>query len=251
MPPTPGRLREALMEVVVLVLVLLLFTRAHDAVGADVAVATDNARVLQSVERALHLDVEVAMNRWLAGHAALITPAVGLYRLYYVVLFAVLLWVLARHGNVYRHIRRTLVAMVGLALLVYWAIPMSPPRFALTGIVDIITEHDLGGGAAFREANLYSAMPSLHVAWSALAAYAAWCALRAAHPRAAWSAWVFPAAMVLDVLATGAHYTLDVGGSAVLLVTSIAAALGWGRLVERHGVRAGRPHLTGRGVPER
>lgn len=247
MPPTPGRgrlpsgwrqagsgrLREALIEVVVLVLVLLVFTRVHDAVGTDVVVATDNARVLQSVERALHLDVEVAMNRWLAGHGAMITPAVGLYRLYYVVLVAVLLWVFVRHGNVYRHVRRALVAMAGLALLVYWALPMSPPRFAQSGIVDIIAEHDLWGGTGLREANNYSAMPSLHVGWSALAAYATWCALRTAHPRAALSAWVFPAVMVADVLATGAHYVLDVAGGAALLGTSIAAALVWGRLVER------------------
>ena len=112
----PGRVQVALAETVLLVLVLLAFTRLHAAVGTDVAVATDNARALQSVERGLHLDIELATNRWLAGHEALITPAVLFYRLYYAVLLGVLLWIFLRHADFYRHVRRTFVAMAGLAL---------------------------------------------------------------------------------------------------------------------------------------
>lgn len=229
----PGRIQVALTEAVLLVLVLLAFTRLHAVVGTDVAVATDNARALQSVERGLHLDIELATNRWLVGHEALITPAVLFYRLYYAVLLGVLLWIFLRHADLYRHVRRTFVAMTGLALLVYWAIPMSPPRFAQAGIVDIVAEHDLLGSQAFREANNYSAMPSLHVGWSAWAAYGAWYALQRAYPRGALLAWVFPIVMVADVFATGNHYVLDVVGSALLLVASIAVARVWGHLVER------------------
>lgn len=32
--------------------------------------------------------------------------------------------------------------MAPLALLVFWLLPMSPPRFALPGIVDLLAEHD-------------------------------------------------------------------------------------------------------------
>jgi hypothetical protein len=76
-------------------------------------------------------------------------------------------------------------------------------------------------------------MPSVHVGWSAWAAYAAWSALRDEHPRGAMLAWVFPMAMVADVFATGNHYVLDVVGSALLLVASITVARVWGRLVGR------------------
>jgi hypothetical protein len=221
---TSGRVRAALTEVILLVLVLLVFSRAHAAVGTDVALATDNARALQSVEHRLHLDVELATNQWLVGHQVLITPAVLVYRLYYAVLLGVLVGVFLRHGDVYRHVRRTFVAMTGLALLVYWALPMSPPRFALPGVVDVIAEHDLLGGHAFREANSYSAMPSLHVGWSAWAAYAVWYALRRDHPRGALLAWMWPMVMVAVVLVTGNHFVLDVVGSAVLLVASVAIA---------------------------
>jgi hypothetical protein len=123
--------------------------------------------------------------------------------------------------------------MAVLALPVFWALPMSPPRFALPGVVDIIAGHDILNGDATREIgngqNHFSAMPSLHVGWSAWCAYAVWSALRASHPRLALLAWVFPLGMVAVVLTTGNHYVLDVAASAVLLVVSIGAATVWGR----------------------
>jgi PAP2 superfamily len=229
-----GRARTALLEVILLVLVLGAFTRLHSAVGRGVgAAATDNARALQSVERRLHLDIELTTNRWLVEHPALITPSVLVYRLYYAVLLGVVLWVLLQHTDVYRHVRRTFVAMTGLALLVFWALPMSPPRFAVPGVVDIVAEHDILSRPASGDANIFSAMPSLHVGWSAWAAYTAWSALRPTHPRAAWLAWAFPMVMVAVVFATGNHYVLDVVGSAALLGASVAVARVWGRLVER------------------
>ncbi len=225
-----GRLGLALREAALLALVLLIFSRVHALVGTDAATATTNALALQDVERFMNLDIELSMNAWLAGHPALILPAVLLYRLYYAVLLGVLVWVFVRHASVYRHVRRTFVVLCALALAVYWVVPMSPPRFALAGSVDIVAEHDLFGGAALHEAGSYSAMPSVHVAWSAWCAYAAWRALRGTHPRAAWAAWAFPAIMVVDVFATANHYVLDVVGSAVLLVASIAMARAWDRL---------------------
>jgi membrane-associated phospholipid phosphatase len=113
---------------------------------------------------------------------------------------------------------------------------MSPPRFALPGIVDIVAEHDILGRASQEIGhgrNLYSAMPSLHVGWSMWCAYAVWSAVRASHPRLALLSWVFPLLMAADVLATGNHYVLDIAGSAVLLAVSIAVASLWSRLAER------------------
>ncbi|RVX45967.1 PAP2 superfamily protein [Nonomuraea polychroma] len=227
----------ALVEVVGLLLVILLFSRLHAAAGKDVAAATANALTLQSIEHALHLDIALRANQWLTEHSALIQPAVYYYRLYYVAIIGVLVWVFVRHADVYVKVRRTLVAMAVLVLPVFWALPMSPPRFALPGVVDIIAEHDILGGHASRQIgsgqNLYSAMPSMHVGWSLWCAYAVWYALRASHPRLALLSWVFPLGMTAVVLTTGNHYVLDVAGSAVLLVVAIAAASVWGFLVER------------------
>jgi hypothetical protein len=163
--------RTAVAEVVLLAALLLAFTRLHAATGSDVAAATANAHALQAVEHTLHLNIELAMNRWLTEHDVLIPPAVLLYRLYYAFLVGILPWIFIRHAEVYLHVRRTFAAMTGLALLVFWALPMSPPRFALSGVVDVIAEHDILAGDPSRDmangANHFSAMPSLHVGWSA------------------------------------------------------------------------------------
>jgi len=237
-----GRRRAALVEGVVLLLAFLVFLRLHAAAGTDTAAATAHARALQSVEGVLHLDVEQGANAWLVGHPALIPPAVWFYRSYYVVVVGVLVWVFLRHAEVYLHVRRTLLAMIALVLPVFWALPMAPPRFALPGVVDVVAEHDVLGSNASRDtgsgANLYSAMPSLHVGWAAWCAYAVWSGLRASHPRAALSAWLFPLVMAADVLTTGNHYVLDVVGSAVLLGVSVAAARAWGHLAERRLARS-------------
>ena len=232
-PPVRARLREAAVEALLLVAVLVVFERLHAVVATDVDIATANAGALQGVERALHLDVELDLNRWLVARPWLMTPAVLVYRLYYVVLLGVVVWLFLRHADVYRHVRRTFVAICGLALLVYWAVPMSPPRFALGGVVDVVAENDLFGSHAFATASSYTAMPSVHVAWSAWAAYAAWCALRDRHPRAALAVWSFPALMVAVVFTTGNHYVLDVVGSVLVVAVAIELAELWGRAAAR------------------
>ncbi len=216
-----------LAEAVLLLLVFVVFTRLHAATGHDLSAAGIHARTLQTIERALGLDIELALNGWLAGQPVLITVAVLVYRSYYLAIVGVLVWVYVRHAEVYLVVRRTLVAMLVLILPVYWAMPMSPPRFSLPGVVDIVAEHDLVDRPA---SSGYTAMPSNHVALSAWCAYAVWLALRPAHPRLALLAWLFPLLMTAVVFTTGNHYVLDVVGSAALLGASIGVATLWGRL---------------------
>ncbi len=232
-------LRRPVIELVGLAVGYGLFSWLHNLAGTDVASATANAHALQGLEASVHLNVEGTANHWLAQHATLAQSAVVIYRLYYLPLAGVLLWVLFRHAELYPTVRRTLIVMASVALLVFWLFPVSPPRFALAGIVDVVTRHDPFSGGATREMpngqNLYSAMPSLHVGWSALCAYAAWLALRGQHPRSALLVWLFPVIMIGVVITTGAHYVVDVIGSAVLLTVSMAFATGWERwrLAER------------------
>lgn len=230
-----------LVEAGLLLLVLLFFSRVHAAAGQGVAdVATANAQALQAVERALHLDVTLSANRWLVEHPALIRPAVYYYRLYYVVIVAVLVWVYLRRADVYVRVRRALVAMLLLVLPVFWLLPMAPPRLALPGVVDVIAENDIFGGPMTGH-NMYSAMPSMHTAWSLWCAYAVWRGLRTTHPRPAWLPWLFPLGMMAVVLTTGNHYVLDIAGSVTLLLAAIAAASAWGRLAGRRRTRSSTP----------
>ena len=225
-----------LVELILLLLWFLLFTRLDAAVGKDVATANANALVLQSAEHAVHIDIERSANGWLAGNPVLSQLAVYLYRLYYAVVAGVLLWVFIRHADVYRKVRRTMVAMMVLVLPVYWAVPMSPPRFALPGAVDIVARYDIldqVSRKSWTSPSHHTAMPSLHVGWSLWCAYAVWSALWGTHPRLALLSWLFPLLMAADVFATGNHYVLDVAGSITLLAASIVAASTWGRLAAR------------------
>ena len=219
-----------------------VFTWLHNLAGTDIGAATRNAHALQFAERALGMDVELAANHWLAGHPVVSQAAVLYYRLYYLPIAGVLLWVTFRHPEIYRTVRRILVVMAPLALLIFWLMPTSPLRFALPGIIDIVAAHDLFGRTASVDLtngqNHFSAMPSLHVGWSALCAYAAWLALRGRHPRLAMLAWLFPAIMIAVVITTGNHYILDVAGSALLLTVSIIAATAWKRNRHRPGTQA-------------
>ncbi|MEA5367382.1 phosphatase PAP2 family protein [Amycolatopsis sp., V23-08] len=250
---TGGR-PAVLVELVLLLLWFLLFARLDAAVGQDFAAADAHALALQAAEHAVHLDVERSANAWLAANPVLGHLAVYLYRLYYVVVAGVLLWVFTRHAGVYRRVRRTMVAMTALVLPVYWAVPMSPPRFALPGAVDIVAGYDILGQAgreSWTHPSHWTAMPSMHVGWSLWCAYAVWTALRGTRPRLALAAWSFPLLMTADVLATANHYVLDVAGSVALLAAAIAVAALWGRLAGsgtagRDTAAAGR-RLTSRG----
>jgi PAP2 superfamily protein len=218
------------------VLWFLVFTRLAAAAGQDFAAANANALALQSIEHAVHIDIERRANDWLAGNPVPGHLAVYLYRLYYAVVAGTLLWVFIRHAEVYRKVRRTMVAMTVLVLPAYWAVPMAPPRSALPGAVDIVARYDIVGRASresWTHPTHYTAMPSLHVGWSLWCAYAVWSALRGAHPRLAPVAWLFPLLMAADVLATGNHYVLDIAGSIALLAVSIVAASTGGYLVAR------------------
>jgi hypothetical protein len=232
---TPARRHAWYVELATLVVVLVLFGYLHALAGKAVGAAAAHGSTVQTIERALHLDVERAVNAWLAGGptwAQLV--AVYVYRSYYLVVAGVLMWLYARRPESYLVARRTLVTMLALVLAVYWAVPLAPPRFALPGVVDVVALHDpFGHGAARASGNLYSAMPSLHVGLAAWCAYAVWHALRRSHPRAAWLAWLFPLLMVAVVLTTGNHYVLDVVGAAAVLAVSVVVAREWGRLASR------------------
>lgn len=207
---------------------LFIFARVQAAAGRDAAVATANALRLQSIERTLHIDIVPAANAWLADHVALSHAAVYVYRLYYVAVLGVLVWVYVRHADVYRPVRRTMIAMTALVLPVYFAVPLSPPRYAMPGVVDILALYDIVDTGA---PNHYTAMPSMHVGWSLWCAYAVWTALRRTRPRLALLAWAFPALMIAIVIGTGNHYVLDVVGSVLLLAAAVLASSGWAGVV--------------------
>jgi membrane-associated phospholipid phosphatase len=132
-------------------------------------------------------------------------------------------------------LRRVFAVSLVFALVGFAAFPVAPPRLlpANRGFVDTLLAYgpryygDAHGSGVFNAGgrlpslvNVYAAMPSMHVAWSALAG-----ALLAAAIGRRWArslAVVHPTAMAFAVVVTGNHYVLDVIGGLIVLGLAVA-----------------------------
>ena len=193
--------------------------------------AIDHGRGLLHLERVLHLDPELTLNRWLSAHH-LLASALSYYydNAHFIVTLGLLGWLWWRRVEDYRPLRNMLVLVNVVGLAVFWLYPVAPPRM-LPGFQDVVAaSHTLGSwhtGSLASAANQLAAMPSLHMAW------AVWCGvvLWRTPPRA--QVWVrvrralallYPCLTALAVMATGNHYLLDIlGGVATAALAGLLA----------------------------
>jgi hypothetical protein len=195
------------------------FATGYDEVRAlhgDVAVAgLRHGRAVLAVDRAWHLSWAEPLNRWLSAHHTVGQTLSSYYFVMHLGMTALVLLLLWLRSDTYRRQRNVLVVASLVGLAVYWAYPVAPPRM-LAGFHD--TVRDLLP-AAYRleaaKANLYAAVPSLHLAW------AIWCGVALWALSGAW--WVrtiavaHPVITAVTVLATGNHYTFDLLAGAALV----------------------------------
>ena len=200
------------VEVIIIGTGYVLYQGVQIFVTGSEASAVSRADWIWQAQSYLHLNPEVAINHWVAGNDFLLYSTGYFYGiLHFAVTPLVLIWVRLRHHSHYAMLRNTLVGTSLVALLMYWVIPLAPPRLSMGNIVDtlrvenILSAGDPTGPASM--ANQYAAMPSLHVAWAiwvALALYVCLC------PRTwRWLAWIYPAATTFVVIGTGNHFIAD------------------------------------------
>jgi len=191
--------------------------------------ANSNGGRLLSWEQALHIAPEHALNQLLWHVTALAVVASYIYAtLHFIVTPAVLIWLYRRHPGVYRSARTTVALGTGIALVVFWLVPTTPPRL-LPGdhIHDILASvHQWGwwggDGSAPRGlgglTNQLAAMPSLHVGW---ALWSGWLVARyARHISVRVLGAFYPVVVTLVVMGTGNHYLLDALGGTVVIALS-------------------------------
>lgn len=164
------------------------------------------------LERALHLDPELTLNRWLSAHQTLGAVLSDYYdNAHFVVTLGLLGWLWWKRAEIYRPLRNSLVLINVIGFVVFWSYPVAPPRM-LAGFSDVVANTGAFGswhtGTLASAANQLAAMPSLHIAW------ALWCSLVIWRLSArAWAralAILYPLLTAFAVLATGNHYTLDI-----------------------------------------
>jgi hypothetical protein len=178
-----------------------------------------------------HLDAELALNRWLAGHLSLGRFLGDYYdTAHFAVTLALLGWVWWRYGNRYRYLRNALVGINVIGFAVFWLYPVAPPRM-LPGFVDVVAvTHSIGAwssGALASQANEYAAMPSLHLGWAVWSAVAVWAFRRDVLSRALAGAYVVVTALV--VMGTANHYFLDIVAGVATAALSASIAWWWER----------------------
>ncbi len=188
--------------------------------------AFENATQVASLESALGLSDEGRLNAFLTRHDWLEIIASYYYvSLHYVVTSVVLIWLWRRRDRDYAAMRSSLVIASAIALVIYAAWPMAPPRYAMSGAVD--TVHDVlasGGHGVAGWVNDIAAMPSMHVGW------ALWCAVvvvRLGTHRLRHLAWLYPLVTTLVVIATANHYLLDAVGGVVVVAIPLYLTGAW------------------------
>jgi hypothetical protein len=220
------------LELAVIGWLFWLYDVINDWAPIRQLLAVRNAMGVLSLEHSLHLDPELALNRWLAAHSVVAVPASYYYFFAHaVVTFALLAWLWWSRPALYVRLRTQLVIINLIAFVVFWRYPLAPPRmFPGLGYHDVIaTSHALvswHSSVLVHEADQLGAMPSLHVAWAAWCGLALWqlCRRRAV----AVLAIAYPLLTSFVVIATGNHYLLDVlaGFATVLAALALHWALG-------------------------
>ncbi|MWA02830.1 hypothetical protein F8568_021110 [Actinomadura sp. LD22] len=227
----PRRKRPWLIGELAIVFVLLqVYGYIRSLADTRYGPALAHGHDVLSIEKHLGLDVELRTNHWLTRHHDLSEVAVWIYQHMHTgfTMGILLLCYLAGPG-VYRPARNALVLTNLAGLVVFFVLPVMPPRLLPDeGFVDSValagygTVHSPGGV----EADQFAAMPSLHMGWAVWVAVVIM-ALLPRH-RVRWLAVLHPVVTAIVVVITANHYVLDViAGVAVSMAALFGTGLVW------------------------
>lgn len=138
-------------------------------------------------------------------------------------------WLYRRRASAYPFVRNAFFVANGIALAVFVAFPVAPPRLMTTeGFIDtlsIISGINLHGGELSGWFNPYAAVPSMHFAYALMVGVVAAALLRR------WVARLvvltYPAVVFITIVGTGNHYVLDAlaGGLVMIAAFGLTAAV--------------------------
>jgi PAP2 superfamily len=185
--------------------------------------AVDSGRQIARLEQILGWPSGAAMQAPVLGHEWVMRIADTYYATAHITVFIVTLaWVFLRHREDWPFTRTTIFLTTAACLLIQYK-PVAPPRLIPElGVVDTAARTGLSVYDAIPGANQYSAMPSVHIAWSAAVALLV---IVIARSPWRWLALLHPVATTWVVVVTGNHYLMDAAVAVVLLAAACAVAL--------------------------
>jgi hypothetical protein len=236
------------IEVATLVALYAIYEIVRGQGHATVAVARQHTHWVVDLERGLHVFGERAVQ-----HAVDTVPAVPtLLGVAYIVLHFVgttgfLVWVYRSHRDRFPVVRNTIIAATGIALVLYVLFPVAPPRLAQLGFADTVS-HDakvnLSSSLLSSLYNPFAAVPSLHFGYALLVGVTVATLARSRIVRLL--AGIYPAVMLLVIVATGNHFFFDAAAGAVAIGAGylIASRFGYATRAPRRRPAAGSVAAT-------
>jgi len=231
------------------VLIIVGFAMAYDEVrslhGNVVATGLRHGRDVLHLDRTLHLNWSEPMNHWLVHHDWIGDALSGYYVVMHLGMTSLTLLILWVHGPRYRYHRNVLLLLSVIGLVVYWLYPTAPPRLIGAGFHDTVAATlPFAYRVETASANLYAAVPSLHMAWAVWVAIAVWSITTRWWLRTI--AALHPVVTAATVLATGNHYTIDLLAGIALTCVGYLIYLPVLRLIRRRSAGTGTPQAPRR-----
>jgi membrane-associated phospholipid phosphatase len=208
---------------------IFLFYLARGLIPTHAAAASERSRDLFELEQRLNIAKETVVQAWTLDYGALVHYFNVIYIYGHFPIIVILLAILYfGHREGYRVLRNGLLISALAGLVIWWLLPVAPPRllshytFTDTLAIMPVTGGDLQPSFF---ANHYAAVPSFHAGWALLMEVVIWRATKRADIRAV--TLLLTLSMFVGVVATGNHYFVDVLVGCVIAVGALLVALWW------------------------
>jgi hypothetical protein len=245
-----ARPHRALAELGALAGLYVLYELLRGTGEADVVLARANTADIVSLERALGVFHERAVQEWVQGLPLLpVLLAASYMTLHAAVTAGVVRWVYRKRPEAFPLLRTTLVIGTAMSLLIYVVYPAAPPRLANLGFADTVSSGvhlNLSSDLLGSFYNPLAAVPSLHFGYALVSGVALAVLAERRWVRALGA--IYPVFMLFDIVATGNHFLFDaVAGGAVVVAgwwiarRLLRAARIRTALSDQHGLTAEQP----------
>ena len=246
--PPPSRARSRFgwplgRELTILTVGFIAYRMVRLLVKDELEEAFDNSHRVVDWERAIGIFTEVDLQSTVLGNDAIIWVLNRYYFFGHFVGAALLLaWLYVANFEYYGRVRRVLLTTSVAGLVIHVTFPLAPPRwFPEFGFVDTLQSYGpkiYDSEAIANTANQIAAMPSLHVAWALIGA---WAIMHSTRTRWRWVGYAHPVIMTLAVVMTANHWWLDAIGAVLIVYIAILADRPFQRWLERREHRRLRP----------
>lgn len=213
-------------QIALILLLVFVYFRVRGLTVGSSADAVANAHQIFELEQRLHIDIEASTQTLVTDSGTVATVANWVYIWgHWPVIIATMIWLLARHRDVFRRLRDAMVISGAVGMVIYATFPVAPPRLADPAMIDTVSERSHAYRVLQPPAfvNQYAAMPSLHAGWDLLVGISIVTAASTLAVKIV--GWTLPILMAVAVVLTANHYVLDVVAGVALALAAHVATL--------------------------